>query len=342
MPVQFFNEIGRGIQIGLTQPTIVFKASLLSKLTFVAVKCIDFSNDARAKKNVEFIAKLKHSHIVKYYRWYRSERNNWLVLEFCGGGSLEDILNQDRILPEETIKLMAVDILSAMFYIHRKNVLFVNYHPRHFLIDSFGFLKMGSFTQAVRMDSFLIGPRPDVEYLAPELHSTSTKPTIDSDFYSFGLLLSRMASGCVPTYKNSHASPLHSTNLNSLIKALLKQNPSERPTWQNIFQFEFWKDEVARREDFNGKEDRYSLLNTIQLRFRIKPSYSPLVRIILQSPLVKAKDLLFNKMMEPPPSLFVDFTDWDLYLLSIKSPNLSERRGLFPPSSICSKQVHPS
>lgn len=58
--------------------------------------------------------KLSHPHVLRFYDWYETRHNLWLILEYCTGGDLESILKQDGHLPETSIRIFGVDIVAGM------------------------------------------------------------------------------------------------------------------------------------------------------------------------------------------------------------------------------------
>ncbi len=58
--------------------------------------------------------KLDSPHILKFHDWYETKSNLWLILEYCTGADLETLLRQDGHLPETSIRMFGLDILSAL------------------------------------------------------------------------------------------------------------------------------------------------------------------------------------------------------------------------------------
>lgn len=58
--------------------------------------------------------KLNHSNILKFYDWYETPNHLWLIVEYCTGGDLLNVLKQDGRIPECTIQMFSKDILSGL------------------------------------------------------------------------------------------------------------------------------------------------------------------------------------------------------------------------------------
>ncbi len=63
---------------------------------------------------VQIMHKLNHTNVLKFHDWYETRNNLWLILEYCTGGNLGQILKQDTHLPETSIKIFGLDILAGL------------------------------------------------------------------------------------------------------------------------------------------------------------------------------------------------------------------------------------
>lgn len=264
--VETYGKIGMGRPSpgGEYQPTIVYKCRIKNSINFIAAKSIDIKRQDDAYNLFNFLKNKNHPHIIKFYDWYQTGNHFWFNIEYCPGGTLLDLLEQDVRLPESIIKIFAVDILDALFYLHTNGVILRDMQPRNILINECGSLKIADFTRAESIDKpsplNVIGDQDMIEYLAPELLLENGIGSFASDFYSFGALLYRMGAGQVP-FKASLAenpdSPLfhdappllpgYSNEYNDLVQALLKKNPALRPPWSEIIKHPFWGDALTNR-----------------------------------------------------------------------------------------------
>ena len=73
----------------------VFKALEKSTGKIVAIKLIELKKYDQIEeciKEMEILASCKSKYIVSYYTTYCYEEYLWIILEFCGGGSVKDII----------------------------------------------------------------------------------------------------------------------------------------------------------------------------------------------------------------------------------------------------------
>ena len=52
------------------------------------------------KKEINISRVLNHKNIVKLYEYVRTENNNYLIFEYCGGGDLKQFLKERKRLTE--------------------------------------------------------------------------------------------------------------------------------------------------------------------------------------------------------------------------------------------------
>ena len=63
---------------------------------------------------VHLMHKLQCPHILRFYDWYETKNNLWLILEYCTGSDLYSLFKQDGTLPESSVRLFGYDILSGL------------------------------------------------------------------------------------------------------------------------------------------------------------------------------------------------------------------------------------
>ena len=70
-----------------------------------------------------------HQNVVKFYEWYETSNHLWLVVELCTGGSLENLISQDKSLPESSVRTFGIDLVTGLHYIHSLGILFCDLRP---------------------------------------------------------------------------------------------------------------------------------------------------------------------------------------------------------------------
>jgi serine/threonine-protein kinase ULK4 len=103
-----YEEIGQG------RHSTVYKGRKKASITYVAIKSVDKKQMDKVLREVKIIYRLKHANILRFHNWYETRNHLWLILEYCTGGDLLHVLTQDRQLPESTVKVLGVDLLSGL------------------------------------------------------------------------------------------------------------------------------------------------------------------------------------------------------------------------------------
>ncbi|KAK7018042.1 Ribosomal protein S6 kinase delta-1, partial [Halocaridina rubra] len=151
-------------------------------------------------------------------------------------------------LPEGIVKVWSSQILSALTSLHQLGVIWGDFNPDNVLLDEGGSIlvtyesRWSSVQHNIRggrgwkMNGMEIGCKWK-RYLAPELESPLTYPSVASDWWSVGALMYHMLtgqslSGAHPSGITSHTEislPSHlSTEAASLLTQLLCTHPTER------------------------------------------------------------------------------------------------------------------
>lgn len=68
-----------------------------------------------------------------------------LVMEYCEGGSLQDLIDVSEPLEEETTAAIAFDILQGLYFIHECESVHRDVKPQNMLIDKVGRMKVSDF-----------------------------------------------------------------------------------------------------------------------------------------------------------------------------------------------------
>jgi serine/threonine-protein kinase len=106
---------------------------------------------ARFRTEAEAIARLQHSNIVQIYEIGEQAGLPYIVLEFCGGGSLEKKLSGTP-LPAEEAAVLVEALARAMAAAHQKGVIHRDLKPANVLFAEGGTPKITDFGLAKKLD----------------------------------------------------------------------------------------------------------------------------------------------------------------------------------------------
>jgi serine/threonine protein kinase len=128
----------------------------------VAIKTIkveNLSDESAAEYEVRFrtearsAARLQHPNIVSVYDSDRDGDIAFLVMEFIQGDDLKHHLDKGDLYTLEQSQRIMADLLSALDYAHRQNIVHRDIKPANLLIEPDGRVKLADFGVARIQDS---------------------------------------------------------------------------------------------------------------------------------------------------------------------------------------------
>ena len=210
-------------------------------------------------------AMMKHKHIVRYYNSWVEAGLVFIQNEFCDGGSLQALIDQQRQhrthFTEPEIRRMILHIGKGLQYVHSLQLAHLDVKPGNILISSAyedsGELgedqrtyKLADFGHVVSLEGDEVEPEEgDCRYMAPELLELNIDRSklTQADIFSLGLSMYEAGSLLLlprnslddPNYENIKRGELeylacYSEDLNSLMVSLVNQDSCLRPSATEI------------------------------------------------------------------------------------------------------------
>ncbi|MGC2168537.1 MAG: PASTA domain-containing protein [Acidimicrobiales bacterium] len=196
--------------LGVGQTVEVYEAEDLSLQRRVVVKVLlaDLAahEDIRRAIRDRIIraAALSHPHLARVYDGGQEAGAIFMITEYLGGGSLEDVLASGRRFSVDDGARLGRDIASALAYLHDRGFVLGNLSPSKVLFDDEGRVRVTDVALAG-----LAGPYRartsinDARYLSPE--QVLGEPTTgESDVYALALILFEAVTGSA-AYEGSTA-----------------------------------------------------------------------------------------------------------------------------------------
>jgi serine/threonine-protein kinase len=153
----------------------------------------------RFLREVRFLLSLEHPHIANCHALEQSSMGRQLVLDYCEGGTLRDLMEQDIPLSLTEILTLIAEVLSALEQAHTQDIVHCDIKPENILlsltptgwqakVSDFGIARLGRELTEDAMGS--------PAYMAPErfYHQYG----VASDLYAVGIVLYELLTGDRP------------------------------------------------------------------------------------------------------------------------------------------------
>ncbi|MBP5690053.1 MAG: SUMF1/EgtB/PvdO family nonheme iron enzyme [Bacteroidales bacterium] len=165
--------------------------------------CASFKE--KFSREATLIASLNHPHIVRILELFEENDTRYYVMEYLGGGSLDDKVRTGGPLTEQEAVKYIRDIGSALSYLHERGIRHLDVKPANIMFDSDGEVKLIDFgiSKYYRPDGsptsttptgYSRGFAPREQYLGVD----ASQFTPATDIYSLGATLFYLLTGNVP------------------------------------------------------------------------------------------------------------------------------------------------
>uniref|UniRef100_A0A3Q1BAX1 non-specific serine/threonine protein kinase n=1 Tax=Amphiprion ocellaris TaxID=80972 RepID=A0A3Q1BAX1_AMPOC len=215
------------------------------------------------KREIDIMRDLQHPNIVQLFDSFETETEVVVVTEYAEG-QLFQILEDDGSLPENQVREIACQLVSALYYLHSHRILHRDMKPQNILLGKSGVVKLCDFGFARAMSVstlVLTSIKGTPLYMSPEL--VEEKPyDHTADLWSLGCILYELHTGAPPFYTNSifHLVQLivrdpvkwpetMSDTCMSFLKGLLTKDPQKRLSWPDLLHHPFVADGVLVLSD---------------------------------------------------------------------------------------------
>jgi serine/threonine kinase 3 len=230
----------------------VFKARNTTTAELAAVKIIPVEQDAgEVSREIETLKQCDAPNIVKYFGSVSKDGELWIIMEFCVGSSLSDIMEaRGRCLNEAQIAAAVAGTLDGLRYLHARGFIHRDVKAGNLLLSDSGMVKLADFGVSRTLSSTISRCGTIIGtpfWMAPEvIRDNPTGYDAKADVWSLGITTIELAEG-QPPYSNLH--PLRaiflipskppptfneperwSANLVAFVSACLQKEPDVRPS----------------------------------------------------------------------------------------------------------------
>jgi calcium-dependent protein kinase len=143
---------------------------------------------------------MDHPNIIKIIEYFYEKPDFYIITELCTGGEVFDKIMKKTCLPEQEAANIMRQLLSAVFYCHKKSIVHKDLKPENLLFESnnpLSPIKLIDFgTSTMIQKTLLKGPEGTPYYIAPEVLNGDYDHRCD--IWSCGVILYIMLSGQPP------------------------------------------------------------------------------------------------------------------------------------------------
>ncbi|XP_051936294.1 mitogen-activated protein kinase kinase kinase kinase 3-like isoform X2 [Hippocampus zosterae] len=250
----------------------VYKARNVNTAELAAIKVIKLEpgeDFAVVQQEILMMKDCKHSNIVAYFGSYLRRDKLWISMEYCGGGSLQDIYHVTGPLLESQIAYMSRETLQGLYYLHNKGKMHRDIKGANILLTDNGYVKLADFGVSAQITATLAKRKSFIGtpyWMAPEVAAVERKGGYNQlcDIWAVGITAIELAELQPPMFElhpmralflmtKSNFQPPKlkdkvkwTDNFHHFVKVALTKNPKKRPTAEKLLQHPFVSQPLSR------------------------------------------------------------------------------------------------
>ncbi|XP_032396400.1 mitogen-activated protein kinase kinase kinase kinase 3 isoform X7 [Etheostoma spectabile] len=250
----------------------VYKARNVNTGELAAIKVIKLEpgeDFAVVQQEIIMMKDCKHSNIVAYFGSYLRRDKLWISMEYCGGGSLQDIYHVTGPLSESQIAYMSRETLQGLYYLHNKGKMHRDIKGANILLTDNGYVKLADFGVSAQITATLAKRKSFIGtpyWMAPEVAAVERKGGYNQlcDIWAVGITAIELAELQPPMFdlhpmralflmtKSNFQPPKlkdkvkWTNNFHHFVKQGLIKNPKKRPTAEKLLQHPFVSQPLSR------------------------------------------------------------------------------------------------
>ncbi|KAI0218927.1 Serine/threonine-protein kinase 33 [Lamellibrachia satsuma] len=191
------------------------------------------------EREVDILKKVHHEHIIRLKEVLETPKKMYLIMEYCSGGELADVLKAKKRFSEIEAKTIIERLASAIGYLHKKGMVHRDIKLENILMaqnpkdkNDKLYIKVTDFglsvMKGVGHDSMMMDFCGTPMYMAPEIIDNKTYSEM-CDIWAMGVITYMLLSGVPPFYSRKEGKLYH------MIKTVdVKSRLNVAVPWSNI------------------------------------------------------------------------------------------------------------
>ncbi|CAF3641067.1 unnamed protein product [Rotaria socialis] len=162
---------------------------------------------------VKLLTEVNHTNLIQLYEVLESSQKLYLIVELCEGGELGGFVKKNGPLPEETVKQIMSNLISALHYLHKMNIVHRDLKLENILLKNSPKNKTDQFD--IRVTDFGLSSKKSITctdslfneycgtplYMAPEILENKNYSAL-CDVWAMGVIMYYLICGRHPYVAN--------------------------------------------------------------------------------------------------------------------------------------------
>ncbi|KAB0404114.1 hypothetical protein E2I00_008867, partial [Balaenoptera physalus] len=221
------------------------------------------------QQEITILRECRHPNVVAYIGSYLRNDRLWICMEFCGGGSLQEIYHATGPLEERQIAYVCREALKGLHHLHSQGKIHRDIKGANLLLTLQGDVKLADFGVSGELTASVAKRRSFIGtpyWMAPEVAAVERKGGYNElcDIWALGITAIELGELQPPLF---HLHPMRALMLMSkssfqppklrdktrwtqyfhhFLKLALTKNPKKRPTAEKLLQHPFTTQQLPR------------------------------------------------------------------------------------------------
>ncbi|EPY78882.1 mitogen-activated protein kinase kinase kinase kinase 2-like protein [Camelus ferus] len=221
------------------------------------------------QQEITILRECRHPNVVAYIGSYLRNDRLWICMEFCGGGSLQEIYHATGPLEERQIAYVCREALKGLHHLHSQGKIHRDIKGANLLLTLQGDVKLADFGVSGELTASVAKRRSFIGtpyWMAPEVAAVERKGGYNElcDVWALGITAIELGELQPPLFhlhpmralmlmsKSSFQPPKlrdktrWTQNFHHFLKLALTKNPKKRPTAEKLLQHPFTTQQLPR------------------------------------------------------------------------------------------------